>query len=316
MSKILQKNIYENLKATAFPSLLSDLMNSTFAKDNGFNKVSLQQINELMIETAEKGNASPEFLKCKETYILILELLETTGHSEFPGLSLTEWKRGLEEKVSFMEENDFYRMYRYFKEELELPFSEDIKMKLLAQQLSLALESIGQKVLHPFLSNWWVSREASINLILAQGSSELKIHPDLSTALERLSVLHQDLLMEAHFPVQTIEHSLSYILSLEKEEDFHPAPIEVGYLLLFFGQGQFLERFLHNALDVHGIESDEIVDFSFRMIRAQKLKNQAFSLNSRFSKIELEMMEEDYAALKEVLSKIESSSVLPVSEAA
>ena len=87
-------------------------------------------------------------------------------------------------------------------------------------------------------------------------------------------------------------------------------------MLLFFGQSEFLERFLHNSLNVEGVEADEIMDFGFRMIRTQRLKSKAFSQNLDFTKQDLEMLEEDHEVLSQFLAKLHPPKQAITSEAA
>ncbi len=325
MSTKIQISPTELLKLSEFTPLLKELIESPFSKENRCKTLSLSEISLLIFENTENKTSSPTFTSFKENYILLLETLSEAGYFEFPegkienlaSLIFTnrEANPAISDQIS-NEKNDFYKLYLYFRNLSPFPFSQETRTKLEAQQLSLAIESIGQKFLHPLLAEWWPTREAAISLVLDPESTQVHLHSELKIALERLALLHQDILIEPQFPIFTIENSLKYILSLENETDFNPLPLEVGYLLFFFGQEHFLEKFLHNSLGVTGIESDEIIDFSFRMIRTQRLKTKAFTLNATLSPEELSSMQEDYEALKELLLKIESFSKKELSEAA
>lgn len=291
--------------------LVGELLSEDFSIKNSFENRSLDEIAETISIAKDFGSENPSLLRSKEILTLILHEMELSGLESLPNAPLAVLF-----PISNPTKNDFYKVYTYLKEIPAFPFSESMRTKLLGQQLSLSLESLAQEALHPFLSEWWPTRESSIALLLNPETEEVRLHPDLTTALNRLAILHQELFGESQFPIQTIENSLRYILSLAKEEDFIPAPIEVGYMLFFFGQQEFLERFLHNSLNVQGVEADELLDFAFRMIRTQKLKAKTFSQVSTFTKQDLGLLEEDHEALKKLLSKLHPGKQDPRNQAA
>lgn len=298
--------------------LVEDLLSEDFSKKNLFKQQSLEEIKDCVLEAGDQVISDPSFIRTKESLILILQELELCGLETIPSRPvnvLFDLKEKIQPETP-KAVNDFYSLYLHFKSDSSLPFSEEIKNKLLGQQLSLSLGNLAQKALHPFLSAWWPTRESSISLVQDPEKEDLHLHYDLATALNRLAILHQEVLKDPTFPLQTVENSLRYILSLSNVEEFVPAPIEAGYLLLFFGQQEFLERFLHNSLNVVGVEADEIMDFGFRMIRTQRLKSKAFSQNLDFTKEDLEMLEEDHEVMVQFLSKLRSSEAEINSEAA
>jgi hypothetical protein len=185
------------------------------------------------------------------------------------------------------------------------PLPEKHLIKLMGQSYCYSIEAECLEKLMPSLNAFWLSRESAIRALLDTEHRRFDLNAQLETGLREIADANPHWLLAGRLPRSSILNSLRYLLATHDLAKLKPALVDLGVMLLLFGQDGKIGGFpVHNLLRITGISAPELQEASFRLFRLHTLATRATGISTDFSLEHLNQVELDLGPILTLLSKI------------
>lgn len=299
--------------ASQLATLVQELLVQPYAQTRNLAAASWEKVCALMegsgltSSTPLDEGLSDNFEKCRATYCLILMELEALGITPAPDQTMSSWFGATAEtKEVNGPTQDYWAVANYFAHlsESELPFPKEYAERLRGQNLSFAIEAECQRILLAQLPMFWNLRQEAIGQVASEAEA-FAIQKSLRKALDEMATKHAAWLGDKKFPYTVASLALRYVFARLSPQDFLPAPSEAATLILFFGHtGKLGDWQCCNELGLGGLDFLEVVELSFRLFHAQRLRKRFLSVGEAFDANALKAVIENSSRIIELSQKV------------